>query len=156
MRPVVLYVVLMLMCSCSCNQTRDGSHSDGSANTLTRMDAVNIMFKEHIKAGAGGYCRERDFLFRGPLTIHQVDAELTAYHEKLLMMAPRAPGPENAPVDTGVPLYRNRVVDTYREGDELYYYRSDPDGAGDKTEFSEGHLIVREGKVVRSFLLFMN
>ncbi len=153
MKVIALCVVPVLICSC--HPSTNSARSDGVVGTLARMDELNALFKEYQKRG-NPYYVDRDFLFRGPLTIDQVQTELMAINrrtiEALRRMAPMA---ETSP-DSGIPAYRSRIVSRYKPGDKLYFFASDPKRPEGNCELMEGYLLLRGNAVAEAFVWLMN
>jgi hypothetical protein len=136
-------VCFMILLTGACRQAIDGSPSVNTETGLTRNERLDKAVNTYCKTGNPHYI-QRDFEFRGPLTVTQVDDELRRSHETSSQIRKEVYGTTEKFEDSHTAWTQLKA--TYRTGDELYFFM----GSDRRTWTGEilGYVLVRNKAVV--------
>jgi hypothetical protein len=136
MRTTIGCLILVLACM-SCR----GSNRDGQGQETSRASQVNRLLKESYR----GY--PYNFEVRGPVTLAEYRKAWIEGYEKWaerVRKDNRSPGTFE---DSSQGREYARFETQYREGDELYFFRSEKRSWRDLAG-TEGYVLIRNGKII--------
>ena len=145
MKTMGLGVVLMLLCSC--HQTTSRSIAGRAPSELQELMAAYLKEKDQW------YGSFSQYEFRGPLTIEQIEQERTPPWINVTEIKRRTDVP-HLPFGFGYDRWVE-FKQEYGPGDELYFFTTQK-RSWEYLMGSEGYLLLRKDKIVRTILARIN
>jgi hypothetical protein len=134
----ITIVSLVAVLACSCHKVVDNPTPRRSEYTMERREDVRKIITSYVHSGID--------VLRGPLTVDEVQRELTERARK----TPAGGGR----VIPGGPEWKYLKAQL-KQGDELYFYKTDRKSWAEQRG-AEGYVAIREREIIGGLLTGMN